>query len=110
MSAIAPVNGLAQSVETPSQAEPKLLQAAREFEAVFVRQMLKSSKFGGDDSANGYGAMIVESLAKSITAGDGLGLAKKVEQMLSSHRQTTASANGPDLAVPPKRVPSGEAK
>jgi|GEM_PF-7069110 len=58
--------------------------ASREFEAIFVRSMLASSNIGGKGA---YGDMAVDALAKSVTAGRGLGLGelvrKAVEQNVS---------------------------
>lgn len=46
--------------------------AAREFEQIFVRSMLKDTPIAGKGAA--YGDMAVDALAKSVTAGRGLGL------------------------------------
>jgi Rod binding domain-containing protein len=46
--------------------------AAREFEQIFVRSMLKDTPIAGKGDA--YGDLAVDALAKSVTAGRGLGL------------------------------------
>ena len=46
--------------------------AAREFEQIFVRSMLKDTPIAGKGAA--YGDLAVDALAKSVTAGRGLGL------------------------------------
>ena len=58
-------------------------KVGREFEAIFVRQMLSSAKIAG--KGGGYADMAVESLATSITAGGGLGMGRAIEQALSAH-------------------------
>ena len=68
----------------------KLCEAARQFEAVFVRQLLKASKFGEDMGESGYGGMALEALADGVTKQGGLGLARAIEDAL---RQSTARAD-----------------
>jgi Rod binding domain-containing protein len=46
--------------------------AAREFEQIFVRSMLKDTPIAGNGAP--YGDLAVDALAKSVTAGRGLGL------------------------------------
>ncbi len=74
----------AAGAEPPPTVDPELINAAREFEAVFVRQMLSSIRFGGGDADQGHGALIVDSLAKTVTSGEGLGLARSIERMLAA--------------------------
>ena len=69
-----------------AEVDPRMLEAAREFEAVFVRQLLKSSSLAGGKGNGGHSAMVLESLAKTVTSGDGIGLAQRIEQMLAPHR------------------------
>ena len=97
------VNALAQAVGGTSQERPvdrELLEAARQFEAVFVRQMLQSAGMAGMDTDSGYGAMALDSLAKTITEGDGIGLGRLIESML---RETDAGT-GIDVATPEDRT------
>lgn len=58
-------------------------KVGRDFEAIFVRQMLSSTKVAGKEG--GYADMAVEALAASITAAGGLGMGRAIEQALSSH-------------------------
>jgi len=59
----------------------KVQQAARDFESVLVRQLLKATKMGGD-SKGGYGDMAVDALADGIEKGGGLGLAQCIQKAL----------------------------
>jgi Rod binding domain-containing protein len=86
VAAIAAAAAKAKATETPAAATaapkagaakgPKktgdLDTAAREFEQIFVRSMLKDTPVAGKGDA--YGDLAVDALAKSITAGRGLGL------------------------------------
>jgi len=98
MNPIAPIGTThAQSVGAPQKAEPTdpgVLKAAKDFEAIFVRQMLKSlekttSAGAATKAAPGqstYGSMIVDTLSESISAGGGLGLADVIaKSMMASH-------------------------
>ncbi len=67
--------------------DARLIEAARQFEAIFVRQLLESSGIGGSGGKQGYRAMVVDSLARAVTSGPGLGLAQLIEAMISqAHR------------------------
>ena len=86
-----------QATSGPSKAEatdPAVLKAAKEFESIFVRQMLRSlektTAAGGSAKPTAgqstYGSMIVDSLADSISKGGGLGLADVVARsMMAIH-------------------------
>jgi Rod binding domain-containing protein len=60
----------------------ELLDQAREFEGIFVRELLKTAHIGGEQE-HGYGTMVVDALARAVTRGPGLGLASRIEDMLS---------------------------
>jgi Rod binding domain-containing protein len=78
---IAPI----QSAVTPTAdagRAAKVSHAARDFESVLVRQLLKASKVGGE-SKGGYGDMAVDALADGVEKGGGLGLAQCIETALS---------------------------
>ncbi len=97
------VTPLTQSVRAPA-VDPRLRQAAREFEAVFVRQLLQSTKLASMGNDRGHGAMVLDSLAQAVTAGNGLGLAAHIEQMLrdvdrAQAAGTTANNSGIALAT-----------
>ena len=59
-----------------------LEMAAREFEQIFVRSMLKDTPIAGKGDA--YGDLAVDALAKSVTAGRGLGLGDLIKRSVES--------------------------
>lgn len=68
-----PIAAVAAAAETKAAKKTNDLDmAAREFEQIFVRAMLKDTPITGKGAA--YGDMAVDALAKSVTAGRGLGL------------------------------------
>ncbi|MEO6602320.1 MAG: rod-binding protein [Polyangiaceae bacterium] len=87
----------AQGVAVPPKAEapdPAMLKAAKDFESIFVRQMLKSVEKTtaagmGTKPAAGqstYGSMVVDTLSDSISKGGGLGLADVIaKSMMAAH-------------------------
>jgi peptidoglycan hydrolase FlgJ len=94
-SAIANANASASAGSAgPSSApptDPRIKKAAQEFEAIFVRQMLKSvektTAAGAGTQAtageNTYGSMVVGALADSISKAGGLGLADVISASLA---------------------------
>ena len=63
--------------------DPKIQEAAREFESMFVRQILSAAKVGGaHQESQGYDGMVVDALATGIANGGGLGLAREIEDAL----------------------------
>ncbi|MBM4377490.1 MAG: hypothetical protein FJ095_20630 [Deltaproteobacteria bacterium] len=83
----------AKSSGAPHDDAAKLKVAAEQFEAVFVRQLLKASRFGEDMGEAGYGGMALEALADGVTKQGGLGLARAIEDTL----------RGAATREPPKR-------
>lgn len=93
-----------RAADGPAKADApdaKLLQAAKDFEAIFVRQMLKSvektTAAGGSTKPTAgqstYGSMIVDSLSDSISKGGGLGLAEVVARsMMATHNLSKPAA------------------
>ena len=77
--------------------DPKTHKMAQEFEAMFVRQILKSAKIGGHEKEDGFDGMAVDALATGITEGGGLGLARQIEESLrtSSHMAPVPSKPEP---------------
>jgi len=79
--------------------DPKALQAARDFEAIFVRQMLKSlekttAAGAGTQASAGektYGSMIVDTLSESISKAGGLGLADVIAKSLIAEHPALAA-------------------
>jgi Rod binding domain-containing protein len=65
----------------------KVQHAAAEFESILVKQLLKAAKLGGsggDEKANGYADMAVDALASAIEQGGGLGLARRIQDAIST--------------------------
>lgn len=60
----------------------KLTAAAEQFEAIFVRQLLKSAHFGGSAGQSGHGQMAIDALANSVVKGGGLGFADQLRDDL----------------------------
>jgi Rod binding domain-containing protein len=109
---IAPVSSaLAAIGTTGSNHEPradKIRHAATEFETILVKQLLKAAKLGGpggDEKANGYADMAVDALASGIEQGGGLGLARRLEEALSTRSHADPAVAG--AAATPAR-PVGE--
>jgi Rod binding domain-containing protein len=82
--------------------DPKLLKAAKDFESIFVRQMLKglektTAAGAGTQASAGektYGSMIVDTLSDSIQKAGGLGLADVIARsMAMSHPSLKAGAS-----------------
>lgn len=77
----------------PTAAEKKksdLEKAGREFEAIFVRSMLKSSPIAGKGDV--YGDMAVDAMATSVTAGKGLGLADLIRKAVEKNEEALKKA------------------
>ena len=109
----APGKADAPKTEAP---DPKVLKAARDFEAIFVRQMLKSLEkttaagCGTQASAGEktYGSMIVDTLSESMSKAGGLGLAEVIAKSfavqhpaLTAKAATEAAEPGLGLALKP---------
>lgn len=58
----------------------ELGEAARQFEAIFVRSMLAQTGIAGAGKSGTYGDFAVDALAQSVTAGKGLGLGELIKQ------------------------------
>ena len=68
--------------QAASKPNPALDRACREFEGVFVRQLLTAAKMGEQAGKSGYGPMVVDAMASAIADGGGLGLAGKIREAL----------------------------
>jgi Rod binding domain-containing protein len=71
-------------------------QVAQQFEAILVRQLLSSSvgsMLGGKDNTAGnvYGDLMTNALADQLTAGQGFGFARLVEQQLTPRGHPVAA-------------------
>jgi len=96
---IAAINSATTAAPAQEAPDPKALQAARDFEAIFVRQMLKSlekttAAGAGTQASAGektYGSMIVDTLSESISKAGGLGLADVIAKSLIAEHPTAAA-------------------
>ena len=88
----------AQSIADPETA--KLKDAAQQFEAMLLGELLKPLQFGGapgadeesggaNDTIRGFGT---EAVAKAIAAGGGFGLGKQIVRQVTAERETGAHA------------------
>jgi Rod binding domain-containing protein len=107
----------APALAKPAPVDPGVLKAAKDFESIFVRQMLKSlekttAAGAGTKASPGqstYGSMIVDTLSESISAGGGLGLSDVIaKSMMASHPSLKApvSAGSPGAAPETGLVPT----
>ncbi|HVU01469.1 MAG TPA: hypothetical protein VHE30_06945 [Polyangiaceae bacterium] len=113
-----PGTAAAGHVDSPEAAKTKekLAQAAREFDAVFVRIVLKSlektTKLGGSSSMNAgqsaYGSMVVDSVADAVARAGGTGLADRLIEALGpriAEPETKPAPGGADPASPASPKP-----
>jgi len=87
-------SGAASKTEQADKVDPKLAkleETARQFEAIFVRQLLKTAKFGGQAAKGGHGQMAVDAMANSICDGGGLGLSSHIRDVLVKAHLAKAS-------------------
>ena len=96
----------------PEPVDPGVMKAAKDFESIFVRQMLKSlektTAAGGGAKAQAgqstYGSMVVDSMSESISAAGGLGLADVIARsMMATH----PGLKSPEAAANPAGAPAG---
>ncbi len=97
--------GARASVERPLPAEAtrdakKILEAATQFESLFMRQILKTARFGGSGSESGYGGMVVDALATGVSENGGMGLAKAITDSLARTNLRAAAAKSASFPVP----------
>jgi Rod binding domain-containing protein len=119
MTPIGAINSATSSAAAKADApDPKLLKAAKEFESIFVRQMLKqlektTAAGAGTQASAGektYGSMIVDTLSDSIQKAGGLGLADVIAQSMAMSNPalrasaTAAAAAKTDPASPAASV------
>jgi Rod binding domain-containing protein len=71
--------------------DPQLLEAAKDFEAVFVAEMLTTmglgrepEAFGGGFGAQAFGSLLNEAYAERIVGRGGLGIAEAVYRRLTA--------------------------
>lgn len=93
----------ASSRSSPS---PEQRRAAEQFEAIFLRQLMKgletSSGFQSDGSGRVYRSMMVGALADTAAEGGGIGLSELVLRalMASPSAETSAETSGSASTVP----------
>lgn len=75
----------------PKGKEERVAHVSKEFEAVFVRELLNECHALGTHKAQGYGSMAVDALAQAIVDGGGLGFARQIEAGLSQDKSTQDS-------------------
>lgn len=81
------------------QVDPKALQAAKDFEAIFLRTLLssleKTTSIKGsgklDTGQSTYGSMVVGAMAEQISHSGGIGLADIVAKSLVDHGAARAA-------------------
>ena len=86
-------------------AQPRLVQAAHEFEAQMMKELLKPMTSGagvdGDESDSGSGGALAdfatEALGQSLSKSGGLGIAASILRSLSPHE--TTSEPSPDTGL-----------
>jgi Rod binding domain-containing protein len=83
MRPVGPVDKTAASPEESAQ-RSELDRVAKDFESIFVRQLLAASRFGETNGQNGFGSMVVDALATSVTEGGGIGLAQRIAEALDA--------------------------
>jgi Rod binding domain-containing protein len=101
-SPVSAVNKAATSADAGARATDDAAarkKVAGQFEAILVRQLLGKSvgaMLGGDNVAGSvYGDMMTESLAQNLTAGQGLGLGRMIEQQLAPPAPRIAAGKAP---------------
>lgn len=65
----------------------EIAEAARQFEAIFVRSMLAQTGVAGAGKSGTYGDFAVDALAQSVTAGKGLGLAELIRRAVEKSHE-----------------------
>ncbi len=79
--------------EIKDKKQAELARACKELEGVFLRRLLEAAKFGEHAGGQGYGSMIVDALATSISEGGGLGLSDRIRDALdATHLHDRAKA------------------
>jgi len=90
--------GVSAPAGAPGPAGPRatasreLATATREFEAIFVRSLLANTSIAGKGDA--YGGMAVDALAKSVTAGPGLGLGELIRRAVEKNSASPLKSEG----------------
>ncbi|MBI4957340.1 MAG: hypothetical protein HY908_35350 [Myxococcales bacterium] len=92
---VEPVTTAVAATRAEAPATPKqLLDAAGEFEAVLVAQMLRSAGVAQSCSEQTYRGMILDAMAAGVSEAGGLGLARQLAAMLSPPRGAQVGDKG----------------
>lgn len=91
---IAPLGPAPAPAANAAKIDPKLAHVAREFETIFVKELLKTTKLEKEGAMGGYGSMAVDALASGIEGSGGIGLARALEDALARGVQSTAQRVG----------------
>ena len=96
-----PISPLGHHVQHPSQASPRLLRAAEEFEGQMMKELLKplnqpdaltSADESGDGSTGALGDFAKEALGQALSRQGGFGIANSIVGQLSRSRTGSGSA------------------
>lgn len=86
----------------------RVADAAKQFEGIFVRQLLEASKVMGSankGSSGGYGSMAIEALSDGLLRAGGFGLAKQIEASLAlASRPAPVSEEKNEKSAAPSQV------
>lgn len=95
----------------PNKPDAKLVEAARQFEAIFVRKMMASMETSSgitgqkQPGSDIYGSMITGALADAATQGDGMGLSALILESLSQKLPAQPVAAAPERPTGPEGIP-----
>ena len=87
----------AGAASTPGKVDPKTRQAAEDFEAVFLGQMLApmfqgletEGMFGGGSAERVYRSMMVQEYGRAMASNGGIGIADAVQREILRMQETT---------------------
>ncbi len=88
------------TTDTGGECDPKLIQACREFEAIFIETILKSARAGlpkdglfSSHEQEVVRGMLDAELARALAQGRGIGLAEFIKKdVVGNRRQVSANA------------------
>jgi peptidoglycan hydrolase FlgJ len=89
--------------DTEARTRSKLTNAAEQFEAILLQEMLKPMRsdersWGGEEQADGSSDTInsfgTEAVAKAIARSGGVGIARQVIRQVSTERENTQKEHG----------------
>lgn len=97
--AVGTVSPVATATTDPAHENRKVTsKVAREFEEVFLHQILQSSHVLGKGDSSGYAGMALDALASGLSQAGGVGLARTLQsvidraQMAQMHKPSGAEA------------------